>query len=154
MSVPFVRTRPLQAGKLAAIVVALPIGGAVFFGLVGYPGVLGLFLVPLLGIGLTLVVAVEALVTGYRAVRAGRPASGWLGDRPVYTVVRAGEAVAAVAWVAGLLYVLSTIPDGPMSGPGAIGLWMIVVGLALVVVVGSLVRTLVEYYYHRVGAAA
>ena len=56
MSVRFVRARPLQAGKLVAIVVALPVGAAAFFGLVGYPGVLGLFLLPLLGVGLTLVV--------------------------------------------------------------------------------------------------
>lgn len=153
MSARFARARPIQAGKLVAIVVALPIGGAVFFGLVPYPGVLGLFLVPLLGVGLTVVVVLEALSAGFRALRAGRPTAGWLGDRPVYTVVRAGEVVAAVAWVAALLYVLSTIPDGPMAGPGAIGLWLIMVGLALVVVVASLVRTLVEYYYHRVGVA-
>lgn len=154
MSARFARVSPLQAGKLASIVVVLPIGAAVFFGLVPYPGVLGLFLLPLLGVGLTVVVVVEALITGYRSLRAGRPITGWLSDCPVYGVVRAGEFVAAVLPVAALAYLLGTLPDGPMAGPGAIGLWMIMVGLALVVVVGSLVRTLSEYYYHRVGAPA
>lgn len=154
MAARFPRAKPLQAGKLAAIVLTLPIAGAVIFGVVPYPGVLGLFLLPLLGLGLVAVVVAEALSAGYRWVHGGRPATGWLGDRPVYWVVRALEVVAAVLPVAAVVFVVATIPDGPMAGPGAIGLWMIVVGLAVLVVVGSLVRTLAELYYHRAGTAA
>ncbi len=36
-----------------------------------------------------------------------------------------------------------------MSGPGTIGLWLIMIGLGLPIIGGSLVRTLTEYYYYR-----
>ena len=152
MSVRFHQARPLQAGKLASIVVAVPIGAAVIYGVVPYPGVLGLFLVPLLGIGLAVVVMAETLFAGVRALRDDAPATERLTRRPVYGAVRAVEVVAPILATAVLWFVLASIPDGPMAGPGAMGLWMIVVGLALVVVAGCLLRTLAEVYYHRAGA--
>ena len=150
----FARTKPLQAAKLAAIIVVVPVAFGVIYGVVPHDGTASLFLVPLLSIGLALAVFAEAVVAGYRYLRAGglRLDRSALGS--VYLFVRLGELVAVIASGVTFALILRMIHEGPMAGPGAIGLWMILVGLSLVVIVGSLVRTLTEYYYVRTGRFA
>jgi sterol desaturase/sphingolipid hydroxylase (fatty acid hydroxylase superfamily) len=145
---------PLQAGKLAAIVLVLLFSAGVFFELVPAGSITALLVVPVLALGLALVVAAETAVAGYRTLRDGERLTDRLAARPTYSVVRAGEVVAALLPVVAFALVVAALPAGPMAGPGAIGLMFVVVGLALVVFGGSLVRTLAEYYYHRRGAGA
>lgn len=149
MSLQFARAKPLQACKLAAIVAVLLFSAGVVSGVVPSRGPTSLLLVPLLAFALAAAVAAEALLAGYRAVRAGGPLTARLADRPAYGVVRAGEVLLAVLSVGAFALVVAALPDGPMAGPGAIGLWFLVVGLGLLVLAGSLVRTLTEYYFQR-----
>lgn len=145
----FLRTQPLQACKLAAIIVVVSISVAVFGELVSNPNVMSLFLVPLLGLGLVLVIGVETLLASYRFIRSGESLTDRLLARPVYTLVRGVELVLALLGVGLFIAVIVALPPGPMAGPGAIGLWMITVGLGVLVVGGSLVRTFAEYYRYR-----
>lgn len=145
----FLHTQPLQACKLAAIIVVVSISVAVFGELVSNPSVMSLFLVPLLGLGLVLVIGVETLLASYRFIRSGESLTDRLLARPVYTLVRGVELVLALLGVGLFIAVIVALPPGPMAGPGAIGLWMITVGLGVLVVGGSLVRTFAEYYRYR-----
>ncbi|MFC7046062.1 hypothetical protein ACFQH6_12140 [Halobacteriaceae archaeon GCM10025711] len=154
MSRQFLRAKPLQAGKLVAVVVTLLYSTGVFFGLLPTRSVESLLLVPALGIVLVLVVAAETLFAGYRLLRADCPVTARLAERPAYSVVRIGEVLAVVLSIGGFVFVVSRIPNGPMAGPGAIGLLFVIVGLGVLILGGSLVRTLTEYYYHRRTAAA
>lgn len=154
MALEFARRRPLQAAKLAAIFVIVPVALGVIYGIVPHQGTTSLFLIPLLSIALALVVFAETLFVGYRYLRVDglqfdRSATGW-----VYLFVRLGEFVVVLASGVAFALIIRVIPEGPMAGPGAIGLWMLLVGLSLVVVIGSLVRTLTEYYYVRFGRFA
>ncbi|SFS12079.1 hypothetical protein SAMN05216559_4009 [Halomicrobium zhouii] len=146
---PFHRSRPLQAGKLVAVILTLLASAAVFFGVAPNAGITTLFLAPLVAFVLTMVVVAEALVAGYRALGDGRGVTDRLADRPLYGAARTLEAGLAVAAVAGFLALVAWIPEGPMAGPGAIGVFFVVVGLAALVLVGTLVRTLVEYVDYR-----
>jgi len=149
MEFSFPRARPLQAGKLAATVVALLVSTVAFFGLVPVTDITTLFLAPVVAFFLTMVVVAEALVAGYRALGDDRRLTERLADRPLYTAVRALEAGLAVAAVAGFVALVAWIPDGPMAGPGAIGVFFVVVGLAALVLAGTLLRTLAEYVDYR-----
>lgn len=149
MSLQFVRAKPLQACKLAAIVVVLLFTGGVLSGFVPGRGPTSLFLVPVLALAVAVAVAAETLLAGYRSARTGGSPTDRFAARPLYAVVRAGEVLLVVLSVGAFVFVVSSLPDGPMAGPGAIGLWFLVVGLGLLVLAGSLVRTLTEYYYQR-----
>lgn len=149
MSRPFVRARPLQASKLAATVVVLLFSAGVYVGLIPTESITALFIVPLFSLTLVVVVLAETLILGYRSLQADDTLPDRFGSRPLYTTVRVGEALLAIVPAVVLVLIIERLPDGPMSGPGAIGLFFIVVGLGAVVIGGSLVRTLVEYYYHR-----
>jgi hypothetical protein len=152
MSLQFARARPLQAAKLAAVVVTLLFSVGLFFELVPSGSITSLFAAPVLALALALVVAAETAVAGYRTLRADERVTDRLASRPVYSVVRAIEVVAAVVAVGAFTLVVASIPPGPMAGPGAIGLMFVVVGLGLLVLGGCLVRTLAEFYYYRRGA--
>lgn len=154
MSLQFIQSRPLQAGKLVAVVVTLPFASGVVYGLVPDQGLAGLFLVPLLGLGLALVVAAETLFAGYRSIRSGSRLTDRLEGHPTYSIVRVVEVVLVVLSSGAFAYIVGTLPEGPMAGPGAIGLWMMMVGLGLLIIGGSLLRTLTEYYYCRLDSPA
>lgn len=149
MSPHFVAARPLQACKLVALLGGLGFAAIGFFQVVADLQLAALLFVPVLGFGVCLVVAVETLVAGYRLSRADEPATARATARPVYTVVRVGEAAVAVLAVAGFVALIASIPEGPMAGPGAIGLALVLFGIGVVVIAVSLVRTLAEYVYHR-----
>ncbi len=153
MSPSFHRSEPLQAAKLVGTVVTLVLVTARFVGLLPGQSVGSLFLVPLFALALVFVVASETLLAGYRALRSDGTLSDRLRNRPVYALVRAGEAGFAVLAAGAFVIIVWSLPDGPMAGPGAIGLLFVMVGLGLLVVVGSLVRTLTEYYYARTATA-
>jgi hypothetical protein len=153
MSPSFHRSEPVQAAKLASIVVTLVLATAGFVGLLPGQSVGSLFLVPLLALVLVAVVTAETLLWSYRALRSDDTPSDRLRNRPAYALVRAGEAGVAALAAGSFVFVLWSLPDGPMAGPGAIGLLFVVVGLGLLVVAGCLVRTLTEYYYVRSAAA-
>jgi hypothetical protein len=154
MPLQFARARPLQAGKLAVVLVALLFSAGVYLGVVPLQSVTGLFVVPVLALVLAVAVAVEALSAGYRRVRDGGPLTERLADRPAYALVHGGEVAVAVLAVGAFAAVLAALPDGPMAGPGAVGLFFLMVGLGLLILGASLVRTLTEYYYYRRGSAA
>jgi hypothetical protein len=154
MSPQFFRTKPLQTCKLVAIVGVLLSSAGVFFGLVPAQSVTTLLLVPLLALALAVAVAAETLLAGYRAIRAGGPPTDGLAGSRAYGLARAGEVAAVALSASGFAVVVSALPDGSMAGPGAIGLWFLLLGLSLLVLGGSLVRVLTEYYYYyRRGAA-
>lgn len=149
MSRHFVRARPLQASKLATTVVVLLYAAGVYFGIVPTRGITSLFIVPVLGFALVVVVLAETLLLGYRSLRTAESLSDRFGARPRYALVRGGEVLLAFLPAVAFVVIVERLPDGPMSGPGAIGLFFVVVGLGLLAIGGCLVRTLVEYYHHR-----
>jgi uncharacterized membrane protein len=151
MARPFVRSQPLQAAKLAAVV------GLVAFAAAGFSGFLpgfeltGLLLVMFLAPVLALVVALEAIVAGFRVLRADRSVREQFADRPAYALVRVAEPLVALVAAGSFVFLFDSFTDGPMAGPGAIGLMFIGVGLGLLVFGTVVVRVLVEYYGHRRG---
>ncbi|MFC7018243.1 hypothetical protein ACFQHP_00815 [Halomicroarcula sp. GCM10025743] len=149
MARPFRRERPLQTAKLAGVVVTLGYAVGVYLGIVSSGSITSLIVVPLLGLGLVLAVVAESLLAGHRLVRDETTVGDRLSARPLYTAVRAVEALSVVLAVAFFGALVVWIPSGPMAGPGAIGVFFVVLGLGLLVVVGTLCRTLAEYYFYR-----
>jgi len=135
------------------VVLTLLVSTVVFFGIVPVGDITTLFLAPVVAFVLTMVVVAETLVAGYRALGDSRGPTGRLterlADRPLYAAVRTLEAGLAVAAVAGFVALVAWIPDGPMAGPGAIGVFFVVLGLAALVLVGTLIRTVAEYVDYR-----
>lgn len=126
----------------------------VFSGLISAQNVTSLFLVPVLSLGPVLTVTAEMLLADYRYIRTGGSLTDRLANRPMYTIVRTVEIFFTFLSVGVFSIIIGPLPDGPMSGPGAIGLLLIMVGLGLLILGGSLVRTLTEYSYHRHNSAA
>lgn len=146
----FHRHRPLQAGKLAVIILVVLLAVATVSGVFpSHDVAANLLLVVLLSFALALVVTGETLLGLYRVIRDDRPLRVQFRDTPVYAVARIFESLATLSAIALLVLILSMIPEGPMAGPGAIGLMFILIGLAILIHTGSLIRTGVEYYYHR-----
>jgi hypothetical protein len=143
---PFLAARPLQASKLAVVAGVLVFGTLGFVRIVPDQQLTALLAVPFAGFVLALVVLGETLVAAARAVGADGPVTQWIAARPIYAVVRAVETVAALVAVGGIVGTIAMVPDGPMAGPGAIGLLFIVGGFGLLVLVASLVRTVTEWY--------
>ena len=149
MALQFVTARPLQAGKLAATVVTILFGVAGISGILPNQGLTSLFLVVLLSIGLAIVVTGETLLVGYRVIATGRSLTDQFDEGELYPITRAIEVASGIVWAGGFVYLVSIIPEGPMAGPGAIGLLFMMAGISLVILGGSLLRTLSEYYYYR-----
>jgi hypothetical protein len=143
----FVRASPLQALKLAAVTGALAFAFASFIGMLPGQELAGLLYLAFFPFVLAVVVGVEALLAGYRLVRTDDPAAR-LTARQTYTAIRAVElAVTVVA--PGVFYSLVVRIGGDVAGPGAIGLLFVGIALGLPAYGAVVLRTLVEYYYHR-----
>ena len=143
----FVRDKPLQALKLAAVVGVLAFAFAGFVGVLPgrqLNGLLSLAFFPML---LAVVVGAEALLAGYRLARADDPAAR-LTARRRYTAIRALELVVTVV-APGIFYVLIVRVGSETAGPGAVGLLFVGIALGLLAYGAVLLRTLAEYYYHR-----
>lgn len=97
--------------------------------------------------GLSLVVAGEALLAGYRLARTDDPVAR-LTDRRGYTAIRVIEVVVTVG-APGAFYLLIVQIGSEVTGPGAIGLLFIGIARGLLAFAAVLLRTLTEYYYHR-----
>lgn len=149
MSLQFARSNPLQAGKLLAIVVIVPVALGVFFGFLPHQSTTSLFLLPLLSLGLVFAVFVELLLVGFRYLQSGTLWPNRAAPSFGYRLVRLWEIVAAIGSVGAFAVIIARLPDGPMAGPGAIGLWLLMVGLSSVIVVGSFIRAMAEYYRFR-----
>lgn len=147
----FARSKPLQAGKLVAIVLTLVFALAGIFGLLPGAGLTALLVVPIVSLALAAVVALETLWAAAVAVRTDGLRTQGVTDRPLYTIVRAGEVVVAIPAAVTFIGLFVTFTDGPMSGPGAIGLLFIGVGLGVLILSVSLVRTVGEYYRYSQG---
>lgn len=147
MSQAFIHAKPLQALKLGSVL------GILVFGIVGIAGLLprqgldGLLILAFFPMVLALVVGAEALLAGYRLARADDPGSR-LRSRPWYTAVRVIEVVATIG-APGTFYVLIVEVGSEIAGPGTIGVLFFGVGLGLVAFGAVVLRTVVEYYYHR-----
>jgi hypothetical protein len=149
MPLQFFRAKPVQACKLAAIVVTLLFAVSGVFGFIPGRGFTGLFGIIFLSLTLALVVAAETLLAGYRSLRAGDSPLNQLPVRQLYVVIRALEVISAIVSMGAFVVLIATLPGELPEGPGAIGLLFIATGIALVVLGGSLLRTLTEYYDYR-----
>ena len=143
----FIRAKPLQALKLTAVIGSLVFGVASFAGVLPGQDITSLLPLAFFPMILAVVVGAEALLAGYRLVRADDPAAR-LTARRGYTAIRVIELVVTIA-APGIFYVLIVRIGGEVPGPGAIGLLFIGIGLGLLAYGAVLLRTLVEYYYHR-----
>jgi ABC-type polysaccharide/polyol phosphate export permease len=149
MSLQFIRDKPVQACKLITIILTgLFVTGGVF-GLIPNQGLNSLFSVVYVSIGLVLVITAETLLSGFRSVGTDSSLADQFNNRPTYIVVRVIEILGAILSVGGLIFVIAMLPEGPMAGPGAIGLLFIVAGLGALLLAGSLIRTVTEFYYYR-----
>jgi|GEM_PF-2011677 len=146
----FHRQQPLQAGKLAGSLVVVLLAVATIAGV--FPShdlASNLLLAVLLSFALALVILLETLLGLYRIIRDDRSLLAQFRDNRLSAVARTFESLAALSAVVLVVAVISMIPAGPMAGPGAIGLMFILVGLAILIHAGSLIRTLVAYRAHR-----
>lgn len=149
MSLQFVRDRPVQAAKLVAIVATLLFAVGGVFGVIPDQGLTSLFPIVLLSLGLLLVILVETLLAGYRSTRGRCSLADQFAEHRAYILVRAVELLGAIITAGGFVFLIVMLPDEAPAGPGAIGLLFILVGLGLVVLASSLLRTVTEYYYYR-----
>lgn len=145
----FTRSEPLQAFKLAAILIVLFVATAGIFGYIPSLGLKSLFLIVVLGLLLGLVVIGETLIIAVGAIGSRESIRDQIESRPTYIVIRTLEVACVILPAGGFVYLISTIPEGPMAGPGAIGLLFIITGLGTMPMAGSLIRVLSEVYYFR-----
>lgn len=143
----FIQDKPLQALKLGAVLGAISFALAGVVGLLPGRGLNGLLSLAFLPMVLSLVVAGETLLAGYRLARADDPAAR-LTARRRYTAIRLLEVVVTIG-APGAFYILIVTIGSEVAGPGAIGLLFIGIALGLVAFAAVVLRTLTEYYYHR-----
>lgn len=143
MFLRFLRARPLQAAKLAAIVLTVLYALGGLYGVLPDHGLTGLFLVVLLGIGLAVQITAETLLVGFRAFATDGSLTDRFDEGRLYPVVRAIEIAGALAWGAGFAFLVSLVPESP------IGLLFMLAGIGVVILGASLLRTLTEYHYFR-----
>lgn len=143
----FIRDKPLQALKFAAVIGALTFGVASLIGVLPGDGLTGLLYLAFVPMLLAVVVGAEALFSGHRLVGTDDPVARFRARR-VYTAIRGIELIVTVGAPA-TFYVLIGQIGGEVAGPGAIGLLFIGIALGLFAYASVLLRTLVEYYYHR-----
>lgn len=148
----FIRDKPLQALKLAAVIGALAFGLASVMGILPGGGLNGLLYLAFSPMLLAVVVGAEALFLGYRLARTDDRVA-WFTDRRGYTVIRAIELIVTVGAPV-IFYILIVQIGGEVAGAGAIGLLFIGIALGVFAYASVLLRTLTEYYYHRKRSAS
>jgi hypothetical protein len=148
MSPQFIRTKPLQACKLITIIGTFLYAAGAITGLL--PGGLDILLFLIVfGLGFTLLIIGETVVTCFRAIRATDSVTDQFANHQLYTAVRAGEAIISIFAAGAFVVIFAVATSGPIAGPGAIGLALIGAGLGALILGSGLTRTLTEYYYHR-----
>ncbi|MFC6873360.1 hypothetical protein [Halobellus marinus] len=148
---PFLTTKPLQACKFLGVAASAFVLIGIVFEIVPIGSITVLFFVPVVAFVLAVVITAETVLAGYRVVQKGTSLAERSSRDPVYSVVRVGEFLFALLAVGAFGVLLVLLPDGPMSGPGALGLFYILVGLSLLILFGSLVRSITEYVRFRRG---
>lgn len=148
MSLQYLRAKPLQASKLPIIIVSLLFTTASIFGFVGGRGLDALLFLVVLSFSFVVVITAATVYAGYQCIHATGSLADQLAKRPVYNIVRAIEVSTAAISMGAFVAIIVSLPDGPMAGPGAIGLLFIIAGLGLLILTGSLIRTISEYYYY------
>lgn len=143
----FIRAKPLQALKLTAVLAVLAFACVGVVGMLPGQELTGLLVLAFFPLVIGVVVIVEALLAGYRLVRAGDPGAR-LTARRGYTAIRVLELVVTVLAPV-IFYVLIVQMGSEVSGPGAIGLLFIGIGLGMVAYGSVVLRTLAEYLYYR-----
>lgn len=150
-----VSRNPLQAGKLGGIlgtlVVSLAGAGRVIDAepfisdaILADGRFLVVVLVPVLGVGLVGVVALETLAAGYRWLRADASIVDGIANRPGYALVRGVEAAVAVAGVAVLTALLVTLVVASVPAPAGVAMMLLLLAVGIAIVCASCVRTTVE----------
>ena len=145
----FARAQPLQAIKLAAILIVLPVAAAGIYGIIPSGGLSSLFLVVVLGLFLGILSIAEAFFVGVRVLDSTASIRDRIGSEPTYVALRTAEVASVIIPAGGFVYLLRRIPEGPMAGPGAIGLLFVLTGLSLLPIAGGLIRTIAEVYYFQ-----
>ena len=149
MALQFARDHPLQALKLGAVLGSFAFAFAGYVGVLSGRGLQSLLVVAFFPMILALVVAGEAVLTGYRLAQSDDPRNRLLARR-AYTAIRLLEVIVTVG-APGAFYLLVVRIGGEVAGPGAIGLLLYGIALGLPAYGAVLLRTLVEYYDHRRG---
>jgi hypothetical protein len=144
----FARSQPLQAIKLTAILIVLPVAAGIC-GIIPWGGVSSLFLVVVLGFLVGLLIIAETLVVGVRVLKSTASIRDRIDAESAYVALRTLEVASVIIPAGGFVYLISRIPEGPMAGPGAIGLLFIITGLSLMHIAGGLIRTMSEVYYFQ-----
>ncbi|WP_311172068.1 hypothetical protein [Halobellus ordinarius] len=148
---PFLTTKPLQACKLLGVVTTAAVLFGIVFEIVPTESITVLFFVPVVAFVFAVVITAETVLAGYHVVQNGTSFAERFSRDPLYGVVRIGEFLFALLAVGAVGVILVLLPDGPMAGPGALGLFYILVGLSLLILFGSLVRSITEYVRLRRG---
>lgn len=148
MSPSFIHAKPLQALKLGAVL------GILGFGILGVAGLLpghgldSLLILAFVPMVFAPVVGAEALLAGYRLARADDPGSR-VRSRVWYTAIRAIEVLATIGAPATFYVLIVEIGSEPAAPGAGLALLLFGVGLGLLAFGAVILRTGVEYYYHR-----
>jgi hypothetical protein len=153
------REKPLQAGKFVGVLLALglavagflrlvDLGGAVGSPLLGDGQFLALLLLPPVGLGLALLVSLEAAVSVYRAVRSDRSLVEQATDRPGYLLLRGTEAGVAILGVGIVAAVVPVLFAGSTPGPAGVGILLLLFVVGIGILCASLVRSAAELFVY------
>lgn len=155
----FITNKPLQAGKLTGILLTLGLGIAGFLRLipVNYSvdspllvdsQFLALIGIPLLSLVLVGVVILETFVAAIRLFRSDRSIRAHVPSNLWYALVRIVEAIVALLGVGLIVLGVGTLTSSSLPAPAGVGLLLGLMLVGIGVLFTSLLRTLVELYYH------
>lgn len=161
----FAVEKPVQAGKLVLISLAVifAIGG--FFRIfqfpvflegpsLGDPQFIALLVTPLVSLLLVVVISVETVYTVIHVLRADRSFFGAFTSNPWYSLLRLIEAGVAFIGVGLFVVGLRTFVSEPMPAPAGVGLLLAFMVIALSILVVSLMRSVVELYLYSSSRSA
>lgn len=150
--------RPLQTSKLIGICIGLLLGFAGLLRISSAAAVvdnplladgqfLALVFVPLIGLALVGIVAVETVVTGYRVLRSGRSVRAQAAGRLGYVLVRGLESSVAVGGLLMMIGMMSTLFASGTPAPVGVGLMLGLMAVGVGILLASLVRSATEIYW-------
>lgn len=146
----FLLARPLQASKLLVGFGTIILSVLSFLGAFGSSGGLTAFItMPFIGVLLGAVVVLESLVTMAKWLLEHRDSFEGSWPAPAYLGVRLLETGAGLASAGLVIWLLGRFSGEPMPPPAAIGLAMYMTGAALIVLIGVVIRGVVEFTRFR-----
>ncbi|MDZ5811651.1 hypothetical protein U4E84_09885 [Halorubrum sp. AD140] len=155
----FIKIKPLQAGKFAGIILTLGLGIAGFLRpipidySVGSPLLintqfLALIGIPLLSLVLVGIVILETVIGAVRLLHSDRSIRSHATSNLGYSLARIIESSVALLGVALLVLGVGTLTSSSLPAPAGVGLLLGLMLVGIGVLVTSLLRTLVELYFH------